>query len=56
MNRCEICREPGELFCLDRVSCNFRARLRLGIPAWQAKRERGRDAFRYPRTQGGAKR
>lgn len=30
--RCQICRHPGEEFCSDRIRCNYRARIRLGIP------------------------
>jgi hypothetical protein len=51
--RCQICQEPGEAFCRDHVACNFRARIRLGIPAWQARRERGRDLATYSRANGG---
>ncbi len=51
--RCQIFQEPGEQFCHDRVACNFRARIRIEIPAWQARRERGRDQVSYPREPGG---
>ena len=50
---CQICGGPGGRFCADHVECNFRARIRLGIPAWQARRERGRDVYRYPKANGG---
>ena len=56
MTFCELCREPcpGH-FCADLVSCNHRARLRLGIPRFQANRWKGRDKWRYTKLQGGAK-
>ena len=54
MNRCAICDSPAETkFCVNFVECNARARARLGIPAWQIKRERGRDEFRYAKAHGG---
>jgi hypothetical protein len=53
MTRCLICDEPGEKFCENLVECNARSRARLGIPAWQVRREKARDEIRYPRRQGG---
>lgn len=55
--RCQIC--SAELanvvspFCRDHVACNYRARLRLGIPEGIARRERARDRKRYRRAHGG---
>lgn len=49
MNACHLCEYPkgivfvkstGLWFCRNRVACNYRARLRLGIPKWQANRLR----------------
>jgi hypothetical protein len=53
MTRCQICNEPGAAFCSNFVVCNERARLQLGIPAWQVRLEKARDEFRYPRRHGG---
>jgi hypothetical protein len=60
--RCRFCLEdvpPAEIgfgaipFCRDAVECNYRARLRLGVPRYQANILRGRERRTYPRAQGG---
>jgi hypothetical protein len=55
--RCQICAvellNAVEPFCRDHVGCNYRARLRIGIPEGIARRERARDLWRYPRAKGG---
>jgi hypothetical protein len=30
-------------YCKDAIGCRFRARLRLGLPLWLCRRERGRE-------------
>jgi len=32
--------ESGLFFCRNLIACNYRSRLRLGIPRWQANRMR----------------
>jgi hypothetical protein len=43
VTRCQLCQEPGCAWCSDTIGCNYRARLRLGIPVWQAKRLRAAE-------------
>jgi hypothetical protein len=41
---CHLCRRPAPSgWCRDTVSCNYEARLRLGIPAGIAKRDRAAE-------------
>lgn len=40
---CQLCQQPGEGWCADRVACNFRARRRLGIPLHACLEYRARD-------------
>jgi hypothetical protein len=55
VTRCHLCQEPGRAWCSDTIGCNFRARLRLGLPPWQAKRLRAAEiAQRRERSQGQA--
>ena len=49
---CHLCQEPGERFCSDTIGCNYRARLRLNVPEWQAKRLRA-DELRAKRERRG---
>ena len=60
--RCLFCTEPvppasigvGAIpFCRDSVECNYRARLRLGVPLHQANQARARERWTYPKAQGG---
>ena len=60
--RCQFCAEPvppaaigfGAIpFCRDSVECNYRARLRLGVPLYQANQLRARGRWQYPKSQGG---
>ncbi len=50
---CRICADPGAEFCPDFVVCNFRARIRLGVPRHVANQWRARDRWHYPRENGG---
>jgi hypothetical protein len=43
VTRCQLCQEPGRAWCRDTIGCNFRARLRLGIPVWRAKQLRAAE-------------
>jgi hypothetical protein len=49
VNQCHLCgnssrlvcvKQTGMWFCRDTVGCNYRSRLRLGIPKWQANQHR----------------
>ena len=53
--RCRLCLEPlpGDGFCTNFVECNAKCRVRLGMPEWQVRMERGRDQVACPRRNGG---
>lgn len=60
--RCRFCLEPvppaeigfGAIpFCRDSAECNYRCRLRLGVPLYQANILRARERRTYASTQGG---
>jgi hypothetical protein len=59
---CHACQQPagrsvvtadGRVRCADFVECNHRARLRLGVPLFQANQLRARERWTYPKAQGG---
>jgi hypothetical protein len=53
VTRCHLCQEPGREWCRDTIGCNYRTRLRLGIPKWQAAKLRA-DELRAKRKRQGA--
>jgi hypothetical protein len=49
---CHLCRRPAATgWCRDTISCNYEARLRLGIPAGLAKRDRAAERSRRRERQ-----
>jgi hypothetical protein len=59
---CHACQQPAERYvetadgrdwCADFPECNHRARLRLGVPLYQANQLRARERWAYPKAQGG---
>jgi hypothetical protein len=59
---CHACQQPtgryvatadGRVWCADFVECNHGARLRLGVPLYQANQLRARERWTYSKAQGG---